>query len=99
MYNKLINVLEIYTIFFHNQFGFRQRHSTHHTLITLVDKITESLDHGDIVIGIFLDLKKAFDTILIKKVYYYGKSQLSRKYGYAEYLKVLFSVIHFSFFT
>ena len=25
--------------------------------------MTKSLDHGDIVIGIFLDLKKTFDTV------------------------------------
>ena len=31
--------------------------STHHP-ITLVDKITSSLDPGDIIIGVFLDLKK-----------------------------------------
>ena len=59
-----------------NQFGFRQGHSTHHAHITLVDKITKSLDNGDIVIGVFIDLKKAFDTvnhkILVRKLYYYG---------------------------
>ena len=76
MYNKVITFLDRYNILYQNQFGFRQKHSSHHALITLVDKITKSLDHGDIVIGIFLDLKKAFDTvdhnILIKKLYYYG---------------------------
>ena len=29
----------------------------------LIYKITNSLDHGDIVISILLDLKKAFDTV------------------------------------
>ena len=62
IYNKLITFLDRYNIY-PNQFGFRQKHSTHHALITLVDKITISLNHGDIVIGIFLDLKKAFDTV------------------------------------
>ena len=78
MYNKVITFLDRYNILYQNQFGFRQQHSSHHALITLVDKITKSLDHGDIVIGIFLDLKKAFNTvdhnILIKKLYYYGIS-------------------------
>ena len=58
------------------QFGFRQRHSTQQAIITLVLKNTSSLDHGDLVIGVFLDLKKAFDTvdhrILLKKLYAYG---------------------------
>ena len=40
------------------QFGFRKQHSTQHAIITLVDKITSSLDSGDIIIGVFLDLKK-----------------------------------------
>ena len=75
MYNKLIKFLDKYNILDQNQFGFRQGHSTHHALITMVDKITKSLDNGDIVIGVFIDLKKAFDTvdhiILLKKLYYY----------------------------
>ena len=63
MYNKLIQFLYQYNVLYQNQFGFRQGHSTHHALITLVDNITKSLDDGDIVIGMFLDLKKAFDTV------------------------------------
>ena len=63
MYNKLIQFLDQYNVLYQNQFRFRQGHSTHHALITLVDNITKSLDDGDIVIGVFLDLKKAFDTI------------------------------------
>ena len=76
MYNKLIKFLDKYNILDQNQFGFRLGHSTHHVLITLVDTITKSLDIGDIVIGVFIDFKKAFDTvnhkILFKKLYYYG---------------------------
>ena len=68
--------MNTYNILYQNQFGFRQGHSTHHAFITLVDKITKSLDSGYIVIGVFLDLKKAFDTvnrkILLKKLYHYG---------------------------
>ena len=52
------------------------KHSTQQAINSLVEKITESWDTGDIVIGVFLDLKKAFDTvshdILLKKMYAYG---------------------------
>ena len=58
MYNKLIKFLDKYNFSDQNKFGFRQGHSTHHALITLIDKITKSLDTGDIVIGVFIDLKR-----------------------------------------
>ena len=43
----------------YNSFFSKER-STKHSLITLVDNITQSLDEGSMLIGIFLDLKKAF---------------------------------------
>ena len=63
-------------IIYKYQFGFRKEHSTQQAIISLVEKITRSLDSRDIVIGIFMDLKKAFDTvdhrIMIRKLYAYG---------------------------
>ena len=32
-------------------------------VLTLVDKISEALNNGDYVIGVFLDFSKAFDTV------------------------------------
>ena len=58
MYDSLVSYFDTYNIFYQNQFGFRQGHSSHHALITLVNKITQSLDSGDMVIGILLDLKR-----------------------------------------
>ena len=59
-----------------HQYGFRKGRSTHHAIITLVDRITKSQDMGDIVIAILIDLTKAFDTvdhkILLRKLYAYG---------------------------
>ena len=76
MYNIVNNFLYKNEVIYKYQFGFRKIHSTQHAIITLVDRITSSLGSGDLVIGVFLDLKKAFDTvdhhILIKKLFSYG---------------------------
>ena len=61
MYNNVFNFMNEKELIYKYQFGFRQKHSTQQALITLVDKITKSLDSGDIVIGVFF--KKAFDTV------------------------------------
>ena len=50
--------------------------STSHALMDLVEEITSSIDAKKISIGVFIDLKKAFDTanhtLLIDKLEYYG---------------------------
>jgi len=98
MYNHVLNFMNKNNIIYEHQYGFRQKHSTQQAIITLVDRITHSLDKGDIVISVFLDLKKAFDTvdhnILLKKLYAYGirgnyynwfKSYLSDRSQYVVY--------------
>ena len=75
----IIEFMEENELFYKNQFGFRKQHSTSHAIITLVEKVAKvakALDKGKIVVGVFLDLKKAFDTvnhtILFKKLELYG---------------------------
>ena len=76
MYNNVVNFRDKNDTFYKYQFGFRKSHLTQHAIITLVDKITLSLDSEDLIIGVFLDFKKAFDTvnhhILFKKLFCYG---------------------------
>ena len=76
VYNHLLGFLSKNEALYKYQFGFRPSHSTQHAIITLGDRITQSLDNGNIAVAILLDLKKAFDTvdhkILLKKLYAYG---------------------------
>ena len=46
-----------------NQFGFRKGYSTEYAIIQSYDNIINSLANKEHIIGIFLDLSKAFDTI------------------------------------
>ena len=76
MYKRLYNFLCLQNSFYELQFGFRNKHSTTHALISLTEKIREALDNNKYACGIFIDLKKAFDTvdhnILLKKLEHYG---------------------------
>ena len=51
------------SILYENQFGFQKGKSTHFAIMLLTDKITEGLDRGECLIGVFLDFSKAFDTV------------------------------------
>ena len=76
MYNRISNFIHKHSLLNDYQFGFRQKRSTNQALIVLLDKLTAALDNGDIVLGVFLDFSKAFDTvdhqILLNKMYMYG---------------------------
>ena len=76
IYRRLMKFIEKHKILYIKQFGFRKKHSTILALISLTDKIKEIMDSGDYALGIYLDLKKAFDTvdhkILLEKLDHYG---------------------------
>jgi len=76
MYSRLTTFFEKHNLLYKLQFGFRPEYSTDLALTYLVDKINQAIDKKEYVIGIFIDLSKAFDTvdhkILLSKLYKYG---------------------------
>ena len=76
MHKRLYNFLESQNILFDNQFGFRKNNSTSYALIQITERIKETIDKKKYGCGIFIDLRKAFDTvnheILLNKLDHYG---------------------------
>ena len=76
MHKRLYNFFESHNILFDNQFGFRKNNSTSYALIQITERIKESIDKKKYGCGIFIDLRKAFDTvnheILLNKLDHYG---------------------------
>ena len=76
MHKRLYEFLESHSILYENQFGFRKKNSTEYALMDITEKIKETIDSGKFGCGIFIDLKKAFDTvnhkILLSKLEHYG---------------------------
>ena len=76
MASRLNEFLVSHEIIHSNQFGFRSGYSTSHSLISIVETIRKSLDNNMFGCGVFIDLKKAFDTvnheILLEKLEHYG---------------------------
>ena len=76
MHKRLYKFLDENNILYDKQYGFRKNNSTIFSLIEITEKIKESIDNNKFGCGIFIDLRKAFDTvnhkILIKKLEHYG---------------------------
>jgi Reverse transcriptase (RNA-dependent DNA polymerase)/Endonuclease-reverse transcriptase len=74
--NRLLSYIDKNNILSNNQYGFRAKHSTLLAVTDFYDSVSKSIDKSNYVIGIFLDLSKAFDTldydILLSKLEFYG---------------------------
>jgi len=68
--------LEKHSLIHDNQFGFRSTRTTAMALMKITEDITTQLENKIHTIGVFIDLKKALDTldhgILISKLQTYG---------------------------
>ena len=74
--------LETHNCYYLFQFGFRLNFSTNTTLMSIVENT--QFDDGKYSAGVFLNLKKDFDTIdhniLLKKLDYYGVRGIANKW-------------------
>ena len=99
IYSRLYSFLIAKRILHENQFGFRKGHSTSHALNYSIDHIESALNKKKHILGIFIDLSKAFDTIdhqkLLFKLNKYGirgnahaliTSYLSNRFQYTSVL-------------
>ena len=72
LYHRLISltsniskILEklVHKCLYHCQYGFGNNHSAIHVLINITEKIRNALDNKYYACRVFIDLKKAFDTV------------------------------------
>ena len=63
MNSRLKNFLKLRNFFSDSLFGFREQYSTQHVLLDIINKIQSNMDNKLFSCGIFIDLKKAFDTV------------------------------------
>ena len=109
IFKQVSTYLNEQKLLYDSQYGFRDGHSTELASIELIDRITLDLDKGKILISIFLDLSKAFDTldhvILLQKLNYCGiksvelnlfKDYLQNRTQYVSYDKTNSDMYHIS---
>ena len=76
MYHRLKSFLDKNDVLFKAQYGFREKYSTQHAILDTATIIQNNMDLKLFTCGIFIGLKKAFDTvdhaILLQKPDHYG---------------------------
>lgn len=63
IHSRLLNYFDSINFISDRQYGFIPKHNTTVATIDLVTKIRDNIDKKNIVLGVFIDLKKAFDTV------------------------------------
>lgn len=102
IYTRLSTYLNNKQVLIEQQYGFRPKSSTVTAVIDLVTKIKTHIDEKKIVLGIFIDIKKAFDTVshhkLLQKLHNIGVRDTSLDM-LSSYLKNRRQVVKINNFT
>jgi hypothetical protein len=88
--NRLMSHLNDNKLLYEGQFGFQKGISTVHHLLSLTNYVSNELNKKNYTVGIFLDLRKAFDVvphkILLKKLENLGINGIALRW-FASYLE------------
>ena len=63
IYEQTVNYLNENNILYPRQYGFRSKHSTSDAIKNLVGDVIKAFDDKMMVLSVFIDLRKAFDTV------------------------------------
>ena len=98
MVNRMVSYLSKFNIICSEQFGFLKGKSTFDAINSLIEYIYSSFNNKNNCISVFLDMRKAFDTvdhkILLQKLEYYGFRGRSLKW-FLSYLEERRQVVKF----
>ena len=76
MCSRILSFFEKFNLFSPNQFGFRSKKSTTDAILQFIDNGYNAMNDGKVLLSIYLDFSKAFDTIdhtlLCRKLDRYG---------------------------
>ena len=74
--SQILSYFVVNKLLYQHQYGFRLGHSTEHALLQFTENIFSALNQNQYNISVFIDLKKAFDTVShsipLQKSDYYG---------------------------